>query len=192
MARPVIPDLPDRPRAVLDACVLYPTVMREMLLAAARAGLFAPLWSARLLEEWARAAGRRGPLEEAQARGEIAATRAAFPAAEAQAAEGVEARLWLPDASDIHVLATAVAASADGIVTLNARDFPRGTLAEEALARWDPDAFLTALSLRAPGAMAAAAETVRAEAERLDAAPAQLRALLKKARLPRLGRMLTG
>jgi predicted nucleic acid-binding protein len=192
MVRPVIPDLPDRPRAVLDACVLYPTVLREVLLAAARAGLFAPLWSARLLEEWARAAARRGPLEEAQARGEIAATRAAFPRSEAPPAGGTEGRLWLPDPGDIHVLATAVAASADGIVTLNARDFPRQTLAEEGLARWDPDAFLMALWLRAPDAVAQAAEAVRAEAERLDAAPAELHALLKKARLPRLARALAG
>ncbi|MEE4117625.1 MAG: PIN domain-containing protein [Paracoccaceae bacterium] len=192
MARPVIPDLPQRPRAVLDACVLYPSVMREMLLSVARAGLFAPLWSARLLEEWARAAARRGPLEEAQARGEIAATRAAFPLAEADPAHGAEGRLWLPDPGDIHVLATAVAVSADGIVTLNARDFPRATLAEEGLARWDPDAFLMALWVRAPDLMAQAAEAVRAEAERLDAAPAELRTLLKKARLPRLARALAG
>ncbi len=192
MARFMIPDLPERPRVVLDACVLYPTVMREVLLAVARVGLFAPLWSARLLEEWARAAARRGPLEEAQARGEIAATRAAFPQAEAPPAQGTEGRLWLPDPGDIHVLATAVAVSADGIVTLNARDFPRGTLAEEGLARWDPDAFVMALWLRAPDAVAQAVEAVRAEAERLDAAPAEVRALLKKARLPRLARALAG
>ncbi|RDC72437.1 PIN domain-containing protein [Rhodovulum sp. 12E13] len=192
MVRPVIPDLPERPRAVLDACVLYPTVMREVLLAVARAGLFAPLWSARLLEEWALAAARRGTLEEAQARGEIAATRATFPLAEAPPVQGTGERLWLPDPGDIHVLATAVATSADGIVTLNARDFPRGTLAEEGLARWDPDAFLMALWLRAPDSVAQAAESVRAEAERLDTAPAELRALLKKARLPRLAKALGG
>src|SRR5690606_10011196 len=33
-------------RAVLDACVLYPTVLREILIGAADAGLYAPLWSA--------------------------------------------------------------------------------------------------------------------------------------------------
>jgi hypothetical protein len=186
----MIPDLPERPRAVLDACVLYPTVLRELLLAVARTGMFTPIWSARLLEEWARAAARRGALEEVQARAEIAATRARHPGAETPPAAGLEARLWLPDAADVHVLATAVAASADGIVTVNARDFPRGALAEQGLARWDPDAFLMALWLRAPEAVAAAAEAVRAEAERQDAAPADLRALLKKTRLPRLAKAL--
>jgi hypothetical protein len=47
-----------------------------------------------------------------------------------------------------------------------------------------------ALWLRAPEAVAAAAEAVRAEAERQDAAPADLRALLKKTRLPRLAKAL--
>jgi hypothetical protein len=49
-----------------------------------------------------------------------------------------------------------------------------------------------ALWLRTPDAVAQAAEAVRAEAERLDAAPAELHALLKKARLPRLARALAG
>ena len=59
-------------KIVLDACVLYPDVMRRLLIAAAKAELFTPVWSARILEEWARAAARSGPLAEAQARGEVA------------------------------------------------------------------------------------------------------------------------
>ena len=178
-------------RLLLDACVLYPTVLRETLLAVARQGLFTPLWSARLLEEWARAAARNGPLDEAQARGEISLARAAFPQAEVPSAPGLEARLWLPDPHDVHVLASAVAGSADGIVTRNAADFPRNVLAEEGLVRHDPDALLLALHGANPDAVSTATESVRAEAERLDAAPAELRALLKKAQLPRLAKALT-
>lgn len=178
-------------RAVLDACVLYPTVTREILLAVARRGLFVPLWSARLLEEWRRAAARRGALDAVQAEGEIAVVRAAFPKAELPPAPSVEARLWLPDENDIHVLAVAVAGSADVILTWNAQDFPRGTLAEEGLAREDPDAFLLSLLNGAPDTVAAAAEEVRLAAERLDEAPRDLRSLMKKARLPRLGKALT-
>jgi len=177
-------------RAVLDACVLYPSVMREMLMGVAAAGLFRPVWSARLLEEWARAAGRQGALEEVQARGEIAVLRAGWPAAEVAPAPGIAARLWLPDADDVHVLATAVAASADVIVTLNARDFPRGVLAQEGVGRVDPDGFLLGLWRAAPDAVAAAAGRVRAAAARMDGAPRETRALLKKARLPRLARAL--
>ena len=117
----------DAPRRILlDACVLYPTVLREILIGCAAAGLFEPLWSARLLEEWARAAARLGPEGEAVARGEIAALRAAFPGAEVRVPEGSERRLWLPDPDDVHVLAAAVAGRADAILTANAQGLPEG------------------------------------------------------------------
>ena len=178
-------------RIVLDTCVLYPTVMREMLLGAAAAGNFTPLWSARILEEWARAADKLGPEGEAQARAEIALLRACWPQAEQPPAPGVEARLWLPDPADLHVLAVAVAASADAILTLNAQDFPRGILAEEGRERIDPDGFLHGLWRAAPQSIEAVAGRVLAEANRLSGQTWQMRPLLKKARLPRLAKALS-
>ena len=177
-------------KLVLDACVLYPTVMREVLLGAARAGLFSPLWSARILEEWRRAALKLGPLGAAQAEGEIALVRAAFPQAEVPPAPGIEARLWLPDPSDIHVLASAIAGSADGIVTLNAADFPGAALAEEGLDRIDPAALMLGFLGRAPDAVRGVTEAVRREAERLSGEAWPIRKLMKKAKMPRLGKAL--
>ncbi|SDK50306.1 RSP_2648 family PIN domain-containing protein [Aliiruegeria lutimaris] len=179
-------------RALLDACVLYPTVMREMLLGAAGQGLYTPLWSERLLEEWARAAARRGPLDEVQARGEIAVARANWPKACIAPRDGDLQRLWLPDENDIHVLAAAIAGSADVIVTLNRKDFPRHTLFEEGLERAEPDGFLYQLWLEHPAALEKVAARVLARAEQIDDAPHELRKLLKKARLPRLAKALSG
>lgn len=177
-------------KLVLDACVLYPTVLREVLLAVARTGLFTPLWSDRLLEEWARATVKLGPPAEAQARGEIALLRAAFPKAAIPARPDIEARLLLPDPNDTHVLATAIAAHADGIVTFNAADFPRHILAEEGIARRDPDGLLWELWSHHPETVSAALETVRAEAERLSGQPQPIRSLLKRAGLPRLAKAI--
>lgn len=177
-------------RAVLDACVLYPTVLREVLLAVAGAGLYTPLWSERILEEWARATRKLGPGAEDIARGEIAALRLAFPGAVVAERPGLQARLHLPDPADIHVLATAIASSAEAIVTFNAADFPRHVLAAEGVARLDPDQFLLALWQQAPEAVARAAETVRARAQTLSGEPQPMRALLKRAGLPRLGKAL--
>ena len=177
-------------KVLLDACVLYPTVMREVLLGVARAGLFQPLWSARILEEWARAARKLGPEGEAQARGEIAVLQATWPRAGVRPAPGLEARLWLPDENDIHVLAAAIAGSADILLTSNASDFPQNTLAEEGLTRRDPDGFLWQLWSGHPEAVALAAEEVRQTAERLSGDPWPVRKLMKKARLPRLGKAL--
>ena len=177
-------------KAVLDACVLYPTVLREILIGAAVAGLYVPLWSERILEEWARATAKLGPGEQAFARREIAALKAAFPGACVTRHQGLEARLYLPDENDIHVLATAIAGGADAIITLNASDFPRGVLAGEGLARRDPDGFLWELWSHHPGVIAAVAEAARARAETALATPQPMRALLKRARLPRLGKAL--
>lgn len=176
-------------KALLDACVLYPTVMREMLLGAAGQGLFVPLWSDRILEEWALAAVKLG--QEEVARAEIAMARAAFPAACVAAPEALERRLWLPDPADVHVLAAAVAGSADTIVTLNAKDFPRGLLAEEGLARADPDTLLSGFLAASPEAMRRVADAVLDKARRLSDGTWEMRALMRKARLPKLGKALT-
>ncbi|MDA3888745.1 MAG: PIN domain-containing protein, partial [Allgaiera sp.] len=61
---------------------------------------------------------------------------------------------------------------------------------EEGLDRRDPDQFLLALHEAAPDAVAEVVEAVRAEAERLSGTPQPLRPLMKRARLPRLGKAL--
>ena len=81
---------------------------------------------------------------------------------------------------------------ADAIVTFNAGDFPRHVLAEEGIERRDPDGFLWELWSHKPEVVAGVAERVRAEAERLSGEPQPMRALLKRAKLPRLGKALEG
>jgi len=175
-------------RVILDACVLYPPILREILLGAASVGLYTPLWSERILEEWARATAKLGPAAAAQARTEVALTRAAFPRASLAPAPGIERRLKLPDDNDTHVLAVAIAGSADAILTYNAADFPRHVLAAEGLVRRDPDGFVWELWSHHPDAMAGVLETVRAKAEALAGQPQGLPALLRRARLNRLAK----
>ena len=175
-------------RLLLDACVLYPTVMREVLLGVASEGLFEPLWSERILEEWARAARKIGPLGEPLARGEIALLKAAWPKASIKAGQGLEARLYLPDENDIHVLAAAIAGSAETIITVNAKDFPRATLAEEGLKRLAPDELLIAFLGINYDAVCRVVERVHGQAEAMMGEAITVRALMKKARLPRLGK----
>ena len=177
-------------KIVLDACVLYPTVLRQIVLGAAQAGLFTPLWSDRILEEWARATRKLGAGAETQARGEVALIRAAFPKAAIAARSDIEARLLLPDPNDTHVLATAIAGHADAILTFNASDFPRHVLAEEGILRRDPDGFLWELWSHKPDVMAQVVAVVHAKAERLSGQPQPLRPLLKRAQLPRLAKAL--
>lgn len=177
-------------KAVLDACVLYPTVLREILQGAGEAGLFQPVFSDRILREWVLATAKLGPEAPAIADGEAILLRAAFPRGLVRAHPEIEARLSLPDANDVHVLATAIASGADAIITFNAQDFPGHVLAAEGIARRDPDGFLWELQSRHPEAMARIVETVRARAEAISGQPVALKGLLKRARLYRLGKAL--
>jgi len=175
--------------AVLDACVLYPTVLRQILLGTARAGLIRPLWSARILEEWRRTAERLAPGDGVFASGEMARMRAAWPDAEIAADPAGEAALWLPDPGDIHVLATAIAGGAEAIITLNLKDFPARELVGHGVTARHPDATLYALWQSHPDEIAViVAATYEAARPHTDLTE---RALLKRARLPRLGKALT-
>ena len=165
--------------------------MREIVLGVAAAGLFTPLWSGRILEEWARAAVKLGPLGEAQARAEIAILRADWPNAEVTWRPSLEARLWLPDENDVHVLAAGISGSADAIMTLNKKDFPSGTLMEEGLDRVEPDGFLYGLWLDHPEAVAAVGTAVLAQANTMQDRSWDMRGLLKKARLPKVAKALS-
>lgn len=179
------------PLAVLcDACVLYPTVLREVLLGCAARGLFRPLWSARILEESARATVKLGEAAHVLARGEVATVSARFPQAMVRVPQGMEGRLWLPDADDVHVLAAAIAGGAQAILTFNAADFPRGILAEEGLVRLDPDNFLLSLWEQAPEDVAQVAADVAAEATRLSGRDWTPHRLMKKARLHRFAKVM--
>lgn len=175
-------------KAVLDACVLYPTVLREILMGCAAAGLYTPLFSDRILREWTRATAKLGPEAQAVAEGEALILRAAFPRAIIREHPSVEARLSLPDPNDIHVLAVAIAGHADCIVTFNAQDFPRHTLAEEGLDRRDPDGFLWEMFSRHPGEVGRVIDQVHATACRLSGEDFTVKSLLKRAKLNRLAK----
>lgn len=177
-------------RAVLDACVIYPTVLREILIGVAAKGLYQPFWSDRILREWVRATAKLGPGAQVEAEGEAVVLKTAFPRAMMRDQPAIEARLLLPDANDVHVLAVAIAAHADCIVTFNARDFPRHVLAEEGIDRRDPDSLLWLLWSHHPGEVGQVVAAVHATAERMAGQPLPLKALLKRAQLPKLAKAM--
>ena len=177
-------------KAVLDACVIYPSVLREILTGVAAQGLYEPVWSERILREWVLATAKLGPVVQMQAEGEALRMRADFPRAMMRAQVDIEARLLLPDAGDVHVLAVAVAAHADCIVTFNARDFPRHVLAEEGIARRDPDSLLWELWSHHPEIVTGVVARVHAEAERLAGRVLALKTFLKRDQLPKLAKAM--
>ena len=181
-------------KVLLDTCVIYPTVMRQMVLGRGGSRAFSRRsgrpGSSRNGSAQRQKLGPEG-VAQAQGRGGVALGREVAGRGNFLAADSLAARLWLPDPADVHVLAAAVAGSADLILTLNAKDFPRNVLAEEGLNRSDPDGFLHGIWQAKPELVADVAQDVLAEANRLSGDVWQMRALLKKARLPRLAKALS-
>ncbi|MFN4059231.1 MAG: RSP_2648 family PIN domain-containing protein [Paracoccus hibiscisoli] len=178
-------------RAVLDANVLFPTILREILTNLAQAGLYDALWSDRILEEWHRAAARIGPDAGSVAGAEIAMLRLRFPQA-VQPDDGQRAiDLDFPDPADRHVVEAALAGGACLIVTANLRDFPQRMMAGLGLRALHPDAFLLDLQRTDPQAVLRALHTARDRAEAAGGAMSMAE-MLKRCRLPRLARAVKG
>ena len=152
-----------RPTALLDANVLYPAGLRDVLLRLADRYLYAPLWSADIHTEWMRSLLIDRPDIDA---GVLERTRAVmdghFPDAVVTGYETIAAGLDLPDPGDRHVLAAAIRGQADVIVTGNLRDFPADRLAPHGPAAQHPDAFIAGLLEADPDAVLAAVRGHRA------------------------------
>lgn len=176
-------------KALLDACVLFPTILREILTDTAEAGLFAPLWSERILGEWVHAAAKLGPDQSGLAGAEAALLRLRFPQAMIAAGDESSLGMQLPDPGDLHVLKAALDGGAELIVTLNLRDFPPRILGYYGMRAIHPDEFLHAFAQAHLGVVAGA---VSAALRRANEAGGQLtqRDMLARARLPRLNKLL--
>ena len=130
--------------ALLDANVLYPAPIRDILMQLAVTDIFRAKWSADIHEEWIRSLLRDQPHRD---RAVLERTRDLMDTAVRDClVTGYQAlipSLSLPDPDDRHVLAAAIAGRCDVIVTQNLRDFPADTLAVYGIGAQHPDDFLS-------------------------------------------------
>ena len=177
----------DRAPVFIDACVLYPNLVREIVLRMAEAGLFRPAWTPRVLAEWRIAVARDGGLAaESTVDAIVARMAATFPGGSVTPDPAVEQSLDLPDPADTHVLAGAIAAGAGVLLTFNMRDFPVRRLAAHGITPRHPDGFLWELFSKEPEATGQAIRETAADVGRTD--PDAIRRVLKRAHLPRLAK----
>jgi predicted nucleic acid-binding protein len=148
--------------AVYDANILYAAPLRDLLIRVAQAGLVRAKWTETIHDEWLRNVLNENPQLSPE---RLARTRNLMNEAVRDCLvtdyEDLIDSLTLPDPDDRHVLAAAIRAGAEVIVTYNLKDFPA-----EALARFDmealhPDDFLVGLLELAPGAVCAAVKRQR-------------------------------
>jgi predicted nucleic acid-binding protein len=141
---------------VLDACVLVPVTTADTLLRLAEREMYRPVWSERILEEAKRAIARLHPdLSAEQIEYRFGCMNKAFEDASVSGGESLEDSIVLPDDNDGHVVACALVAGADAIVTNNVRDFPDTALAPLSIEVIRLDDFLLDIFDLAPEEIAA-------------------------------------
>lgn len=115
---------------VYDANVLYPNTLRDLLIRIAQAGLVQAKWTAAILDEVDGALRRGRPDISEEKRARLRALmNDAVPDCLVTGFEPLVPVLELPDAKDRHVVAAAIRAKAQLIVTDNLDDFPSAYLA---------------------------------------------------------------
>lgn len=150
---------------IYDACVLYPAPLRDLFVRLGMVGIVRARWTEQILEECFRSILEQRPDLKAEA---LARTRELMREAVADCTvvgyEHLIEGLRLPDPDDRHVLAAAIRAGAQAIVTFNLKDFPATALAPYDIEALHPDEFVLDLLDLAP---AAVANVVRDQADAL-------------------------
>lgn len=133
--------------ALVDANVFYSARLRSLILFQAQAGGFRARWTRKINEEWLENLLLNRPDLDRQ---KLSRTREAMNAAVLDCIVcgycGLIEGLTLPDRDDRHVLAAAIVAHANVIVTFNVKHFPNQTLSEYGIHAKHPDEFLLDLA----------------------------------------------
>lgn len=152
---------------IYDACVLYPSYLRDVLIQLAMLDLFQAKWTEQIQEEWTRSLLNNRPnMEVAKVQRLCKLMRKAVPDALIREFAPVTDTLVLPDSNDRHVLAAAIAAKARVIVNFNLKDFPRDILTSYCVMAQSPDEFISHWIEQEPEQMILAVEAIRSRYKR--------------------------
>lgn len=176
---------------VLDACVLYPAPLRDLLLSLAAVGIFHARWTQRIQDEWVRNLLANRPDLQAEAlRRTVATMNDAIDDCLVEKFEFMVDSLTLPDPDDRHVLAAAIVGHADAIVTFNLRDFPEAYTAAHGIEVLHPDDFLVAQYDLAPISVLKTIKAARARLRNPPKSAAELIVTYEAQGLAQMGKIL--
>ncbi|MDB5855287.1 MAG: hypothetical protein JWR22_3328 [Herminiimonas sp.] len=128
---------------IYDACVLCPAPLRDFLMRLALTDLFRARWTDMIQDEWTRNVLKNRPDLKAE---DLERTRSLMNSHVRDSLvtgfEHLIPSVELPDANDRHVVAAAIHAGANLIVTFNLKDFPVNQLTHYNLLVQHPDDFI--------------------------------------------------
>jgi predicted nucleic acid-binding protein len=171
--------------ALLDSCVLYPTTTADALMSLSVAGLFAAKWSQTIEVEFIACVERSRPELTGKPYRRRDHMRLAIPDREVapEAYEALVPCLSLPDSSDVHVLAAAIAGHADCIVTANLTDFPDAIVGVHGIEVIHPDDFIVMQLDIDPVIGLSALKAMRARMKNPPRSPEEFAQLLERCQL---------
>jgi predicted nucleic acid-binding protein len=156
--------------AVCDACVLYSITMADLLTSLGEAGLYHPRWTREIHDEWIRNVienrGESGVVTREKLEARRTAMTKAIEDSLVEDYDELIPTLTLPDPDDRHVLAAAIKAEANLILTINLKDFPQQTLSSWGVTAKHPDDFTTELLQADQETVVAVVKEMRARRKR--------------------------
>ncbi len=131
---------------VLDACVLYPAPLRDLLMHFALVDLYRARWTEEIHAEWIRSVLENRPdLTYDQLNRTRCLMNEHVRDCIVEDYQEIIPGLSLPDENDRHLLAAAIRCDADFILTFNLRDFPDKDLERFGIASLHPDEMVSSL-----------------------------------------------
>jgi hypothetical protein len=172
--------------ALLDACVLYPAPLRDLLLRLAMSDLFCARWTDKIHDEWIKnLLGQRPDLTHEQLSRTRLLMNQCVPDCLVTGYAEFEAALYLPDPHDRHVLAAAIKCGASVIVTANLRDFPATELRKHEIDALHPDDFVCLLFEISATTVCAAVQQQRQQLKNPPKSVDELLEILRRLNMPK-------
>jgi predicted nucleic acid-binding protein len=179
------------PIVLCDENIFYSILMTDLVLSLGEAGLYRPRWANEIHEEWIRNVLANQPQ---RTREQLERRRAFMDMAIGNdLIENYDRHiesLILPDPDDRHVLAAAIEAEAEILLTYNLRDFPEMVVATYGISVLQPDNFLCLFIRKEAETVLLVIEEIRVKRKPPEISQTKLLEKLARLSIPGFVRML--
>jgi hypothetical protein len=176
---------------IYDANALYPMSLRDLLVRIGQTTLVRARWTAEIMDEWSRALVAKRPDLETRVQRTVQLMNGAIRDVLVTGYESLVPGLQLPDPGDRHVLAAAIRAGAQAIVTFNLGHFPQEALSPYGIEAQHPDEFVEHLVDLGGRRLIDIVATMAAEKKNPPMTAKDVACSLEKAGLTRSARLLS-
>lgn len=134
-------------KVILDACVMFPYPVADLIMWQSETGMFHPQWSKDITDEAISGILRKySGVNKKKIQARFDAMEMAVEEPIVKGYESLVNNIKLPDPNDRHVVAAAIKTNAELIITFNLKDFPKTKLEKFGIVAIHPDDFLCDLA----------------------------------------------